>query len=659
MKIKILPILVIVSLFFTAINVIAINSEDDNIIKIAEKNHHISFSQSTIETKGEYVSVNIDATNTLLRDTGKPMLPAYTKTFTFPRGTKIKNVECILSDITSEVIDRKIQPSPRPIARISLKNTVNQNDINDENNNEEEVIEDKEYFIEDQSVYSSSDLFPDKWYDYKIGCGLYKGEDVIFLKVNCYPVRYSPAENTLYYIDTVDIQITYEEVLNPVASDSEYDMLIIAPKRFSLSLLPLLRHKNKMGVSTLLTTTESIYEEYGGRDKPEQIKYYIKYAKDTYNITYVLLVGGLKSYIYANDRDDRNQGSTAWHLPVRYANIPMWGGGNVEHGYPSDLYYADIYKYNESSGQNEFEDWDNNGNEIFAEDGEELDMYPDVYYGRLACRNTREVRVMVKKIINYEKPSIISKIIGKPWLKRMITMGAITFEWYEGQPDGEWLCNLSIDYMGDLIDDPVRVFGSNKITGGPFPSPKDIIKEFSKGAGFVLFQGHGAPWIWDTHWPNTQGNWTMGLYNYLIFMLHNGRKLPIVVVGGCHNALFYVTLLRTINDIGGSNYWTYGMPASECFSWKLCVKPSGGAIACTGCTGLGLGYPGQPLSLNAELESNFFYEIGQNNAKTLGEAHSGSIIKYIGDYPEEYKGDAYAITEYQLFGDPSLKIGGY
>ena len=128
MKTKILPMLVVVLLLASAVNVIATNLNDDNGIKIAEKEDHISFSQATFETKGEYISLNIEETNAYLRVTGKPMLPVYTKIFTFPRGTKIKNVECIISDTTSEVIDGKIQPSPQAIPRSSLKKTLHQND---------------------------------------------------------------------------------------------------------------------------------------------------------------------------------------------------------------------------------------------------------------------------------------------------------------------------------------------------------------------------------------------------------------------------------------------------------------------------------------------------------------------------------------------------
>jgi hypothetical protein len=267
-----------------------------------------------------------------------------------------------------------------------------------------------------------------------------------------------------------------------------------------------------------------------------------------------------------------------------------------------------------------------------------------------------DVLNIVKKIVKYERPSIISNIFGKPWMKRMIAVGGVTGWIYEGSPDGEWVCNKSIGYMGDLINDPVRVFASN--TGSdPRPVPNDIIDEFSKGAGYVLLEGHGNTFMWDTYWL---GNWTGGITNYHFWQIKNRNKLPIVIVGGCHNSLFNVSIMQSISDspnLHESNYHTYGNPVRSCFTWKLVSKTKGGAIASTGCTAYGLGTI-PPDDLSGGLDANFFYEIGQNNATTLGEAHSGSIIKYIAETNIQ-DGDVYVITEYQLFGDPSLRIGGY
>jgi hypothetical protein len=88
------------------------------------------------------------------------------------------------------------------------------------------------------------------------------------------------------------------------------------------------------------------------------------------------------------------------------------------------------------------------------------------------------------------------------------------------------------------------------------------------------------------------------------------------------------------------------------------VKSKGGAIACTGDTGYGIGSGSNPLTLSAELEMNFFWEIGVNGTTNLGGAHSGSISKFLN---EESIGqtEAFCITNWQVFGDPSLKFGGY
>jgi len=54
---------------------------------------------------------------------------------------------------------------------------------------------------------------------------------------------------------------------------------------------------------------------------------------------------------------------------------------------------------------------------------------------------------------------------------------------------------------------------------------------------------------------------------------------------------------------------------------------------------------------------NFFYQIG-NGSTNLAQAHSRAIQKYI---TEESIGqdDAFCITNWALFGDPSLRFGGY
>ncbi len=211
--------------------------------------------------------------------------------------------------------------------------------------------------------------------------------------------------------------------------------MIIAPSKFSSDLQKLVDHKISVGIQTVLKTTEEISNEYSGVDEPEKIKYFIKDAMENDGAKYILLVGGLKSLIWAKPRDDINQGTRDWYVPVRYSNLIAG-----EPGYLCDLYYADIYK---EGGV--FDNWDSNGNGVFAEwkgfKKDDLDLYPDVALGRLACRNSREVKSVVDKIINYENNADPS------WFKKMIVVSGDGFldqedldiQWdVNSLPDGDY-----------------------------------------------------------------------------------------------------------------------------------------------------------------------------------------------------------------------------
>lgn len=634
-------IIIIVGMFvFSGAQAINISKNEKEIINITK---NVTFlNQPMTEKKDNYLSVQVEGSNALLKETGKPMLPIYLSTFTFSKNVKIKSISCTYSNFKEKSISEKIIPTPESIP-YSYPDS--------------EKI--KSVYIEDKEIYENEALYPSSWYDYVIRCGLNSDSvSTTFVTVELHPVRYSPKLNMLYYISDFNIQISYVDPLEKTITDADYDLLIITPSTFTNELQPLVDHKNSHNVKTILKTTEEIYATYQGRDKPEQIKYFIKDAKETWGITYVLLVGGLKKYLYDKDRDDINQGSKDWYLPVRYANIKH----DDEKSCISDLYYSDLYKYNETSQSWEFEDWDSNGDGIFAKmtglqsKDDKLDLLPDVYYGRLSCMSIFEVKTIVKKIITYESTSPDEK----PWFKKMIGVGGRTFDLYEGKPDGEYTCDIAIDYMGNLINQAVRVYASHEGTSEP-TYPEDAIPEISKGAGYVLFEGHGNPAAWNTHPPDNTSKWLGATNVYQFFRFSNKEKLPIILVGGCHNALFNVSILQILLNIKNikNHYWTSTL-IPVCFSWGLCIIPRGGAIASTGCTGYGFGVinkTGFPTYSGA-LETYFFYEIGQENATTLGSAHSGSIRKFILENPH-HADEAFCTTIWQLFGDPSLQLGGF
>ncbi len=656
MKQKIFVLFTIVLFLISALNVFAGQIEENSSKNNQILNDKLFFSEPSENKKDVFSVLDFQSSEDVsyLSEPGKPELPFFSKTYKFPINTKIKDINIEISDVKKQTVSKTIKPSERPRPRIKIEKTLA-----------------NEPLLKDSSVYSSSELYPSSWYDYRIGCGLDKNKRTIFVTVRVYPIRYNPLENIIYKISDVDIELSYAESKLFPSNENDYDMVIISPESFKDELQRLVDHKNWYEVKTFLKTTEEIYSEYGGRDKPEQIKYFIKDAIDNYNIKNVLLVGGLNSYWNADDRENRNYGEKDWWVPVRYTNIVYDSWDYGESGTISDLYYADVYKYNESEDLLEFEDWDENKNNIFAEGeasygdflNDPLDLYPDVHIGRLACRNIREVKTVVKKIINYEKSGILKPI----WSNKMIAAGGKTFSFYEDMPDGEYTCEVALDYMGDSIE-PVRLYASHNDTGGLRPIPRDIARTLSKGAGFGIFQGHSNPFIWDTHWADATnfsslGSWTGGISIFHLPLVFNFRRLPILIMGGCHNGLFNVTIIKTLKDSQKPwTHWTYGVPTPSCLSWRLVSKPNGGAIATTGCTGFGLGLY-DPVTLSSEIETNFFKMVGKENATTVGEAYTGSITEFLDD--PSYGGsfgdgtEAYVITIYELFGDPSLKIGGY
>ncbi len=437
------------------------------------------------------------------------------------------------------------------------------------------------------------------------------------------------------YIDPTKNSITIQEDFQ------HFDLLILCPDEFSNQLQSLVNHKEKYGVSTKLETLSKVYEEmyWYGRDNAEKIKFFIKNSFDNWAIEYVLLVGSYKK------------------MPVRYIYNQDVRSGFNEPFFISELYYADIY---DSKGN--FSSWDTDGDGIFGEwidDGistqaedKDIDLYPDVYVGRLACRNSYEVKIMVNKIINYE-----SKTYGNNWFNKIVVAAGDTYPKFPGN-EGEENTLHVLENMSAFT--PVTLWASD----GSLKGPWDIISALNKGCGFLYFDGHANPFKWSTHPPEDKTTWINGLSLLSMSLLFNGLKLPVCVVGGCHNNQFDVNFEKIFEDPFAYFTWI-----PECWGWKLTRKIGGGTIATIGCTGLGMTKEDKDSFSGAGdyLEPTFFWEYGVNGTQILGEAWGKTITNYLKVYPIDWNTpaawdsaiDAKTVQQWALLGDPSLKIGGY
>jgi hypothetical protein len=601
-----------------------------------------TFSKPVILEDFEYSILRLKESNTDHMVAGAPLLPEVIQRYEFPLGTKITDISYTLSNVRN-------LPLPKPLKACSTPYPYSTEDRAGETMN---------------AIYTKDAFYPPNWFTYKLSGGLNKNNiRTTFLTLHFFPYRYNPVKKTIQYITSIEMDIVYETPQVTLPLNDQYDMIIISYDRYASLLEPLVEHKCSVGIETLLVPLNDIYSgtyfSVQGRDKPEQMKYFIKNAMEEWNITYVLLVGNFNK------------------VPVRYVALETDAGGPYEElEFVSDLYYADIY---DATGN--FSSWDTNENGVYGEwpypqshpMEDTVDLTPDVYVGRLACMFGFEVRTMVNKIIDYE-----TNAYNAPWFNTFIVGGGDTFDKsWEGGTDyneGEEANEKAVEYMTGFT--PVRIWSSlgNLQT-------QTIHDEICKGAGFLYLVGHGNPMNWATHHNGDYTNWTEGFTNRDIYKLYHKGKYPILMVGGCHNSEIDVTPLNFIKGLleeglhyfsgEPGNFGSYWMKdwVPECWSWVFVKKNRGGAIASMGSTGYGCvsigddndnGIPDCVEGVDGWFETQFFRLYNEEEIDILGVTYGQVVSDYVITFPVySYRYDCKVVETHILLGDPSMKIGGY
>jgi len=408
----------------------------------------------------------------------------------------------------------------------------------------------------------------------------------------------------------------------------EYDMVIIAPAKFSETLQPLITHKNSIGIQTFLKTTEEINAEYEGRDEAEQIKYCLyDYAKNL-AIQYVLLIGDVDT------------------MPIRKTEVNhIWTSGNIIQvdDIITDLYYADIY---DSDGN--FSSWDSNNDGVFSEfylynfgenPGEievvdEVDLYPDIGVGRIPCSTIDELEIVINKIISYENQSF------GPWFKRVILAAE------DGFSEPGYQCEMITDLVGEALQDftPVKLYESLNTL-----KVRLVNREINDGAGLFLFFAHGRH---------------MAIANYHKFFikgLHNDKKLPVAFIAGCLTAQLDASIYEYLKEFGLLGIDSFlqllhinTKKLQTCIAWEFLKHENGGTIATFSSTRKGNLVPNDPASGFGGLLIIKVFE-SYEPSTTLSKMYNNAVNSYIDESWKDYV----TLQMLILLGDPSLKIGGY
>ncbi len=565
-----------------------------------------SFSDISFSFDQDFVIINSDDAQTFTTQPGKPCLPVIEKTLYFPEHTRINSVTYTTKDTQSMRIDSPVALTPIP-APVSKMNNDNRKTT---------------------SFYDHPHPFPEQGLQYDCGKGLYQGKPAIILKMQLHPVTYYPNQDRIEYTEHMQVQITYHqrefEQKNSESLDEDYKMIILTPEQFTSNLQPLVSHKQSRDIPTKLVSLNEIYQgtyfPVQGSDDAEKIKYFIKNAYDYWETQYVLLIGG-EAY-----------------FPVRKCHVYI-GYHDDSEIIVSDLYYADLYDEN-----NTFQTWDTNQNNQYAEYNwteqfDELDLFPDVYIGRLACTNENQVDNVVNKIINYEQ----AEAFKKSWFKNLVLIGGDSFTPIHGDEsgvnEGELANQHVLDAMTGFIG--TKLWVSNAKLAGLNPTGVERIQDaIGSGCGFVHFSGHGSTGVWTTYPHNgTKQNMPTPLGSYRIDhirLLQNGYQLPVVVTGACSVGKFQAN--------------------ENCFSWSFLANPTGGGIASFGATGLGYACLGVNVTdyVVEKMALEMFKAYREHEAKTVGEMWATAITNYI--TPVLYDSDYKTIEEWQPFCDPSVAL---
>jgi len=595
---KIIPFLVVGIFVLSGLGAVAQTfGEEENII--SEK---INISVPTIVEKEDYISLDLSEATVDSWEENKPALPVITKTYTFPFGTKIDEVEVSFSELTDIEISKPVEPSPE----IHVLANIQTNKLQEP----KQIID-----------YSDIDVYPEERFGYRTGMGLKGKDNVLYLTISLYPDQYFPQQNLINHAEKASIDIKYTLPVEPMIFGDTYDLLIIAPANFQSALEPLVNHKNNLDppVRTKLVTLEEIPSGVGV-DTQEDIKYFIKEKKEEWGITYLLLVGA------------GVEGEEIF--PVRHAWV---SSPPHEDYYPSDLYYADLY--NSTGG---FSNWDYDGDGKYAEystDIPNVDVLPDVYLGKLPANNVGEVTTVVNKIIEYKAHNKMTK--------KILQLGG------DGVPGDAVYEN---EYANEKVLENLPGYTTTRLWGS-HPNPdydtkeltkQNIKKGFMDYVDFVDISGHGNQELWAVHPPNDEETWLPPetlispyhgfLYlDYDLYMIKNNKKYPVIVFTACSNHNY----MKSKNSIG----------------WKGLAKSGGGGVVSFAESGIGHGPSGAAFVTRCIgwMEVNIFDEL--YNTKIVGDAWGNSITSYYTTFESSLdKEDYKTMLEFSMFGDPTLII---
>ena len=123
-----------------------------------------------------------------------------------------------------------------------------------------------------------------------------------------------------------------------------------------------------------IVLVDSVYARESGRDNPEKLRNFIRYAYQNWQTSYVLLGGDVE------------------HVPTRITSVGLNPSGPWYNSIAADQYYSCL------DGT-----WDADSDNVFGEMHDSVDLAPEVYVGRASVSTVEEADRFVTKTLTYSR----------------------------------------------------------------------------------------------------------------------------------------------------------------------------------------------------------------------------------------------------------------
>jgi len=430
-------------------------------------------------------------------------------------------------------------------------------------------------FIENKVIYKSKGIYPGRNFSTS------KHSDILI-----YPIHYIPAENRLIISREMQVKVEYEAKVNIDKKSYGIEYAVITADSLIDAFQPFAEWQMRKGIETKIFGLDTILANSEGRDMQEKIRNFIKSLFNSGSLKWVLLGG---------DTDI---------IPSRklFAMKSEAGFMTDEDSIPADIYYADL------DGNYNFD-----GDGIYGEVEDSIDLYPDVYIGRAPIHNSADVENFINKIIQYETAPDTTII------DRYLFLGMIL--WNDPYTDA----GIGKDRIDSLyVPDYIQIEKLYQSHGNE--SPASVYQAMNNGYNITNHDGHG--------WYSVIGAGTGYLGIQDIDTLKNAGKEGIMYSIGCW--------------VGAIDY--------DAIAEHWINNTNGGGIAFIGNSRYGWGSPGNPgFGYSDRFDEEFYHNLFLERENNIGIVLSNAKAHFI---PYSREANVYRWHQYEinLLGDPEMPV---